>query len=72
MRASIERTYESGLRLAVDDLCRSSSVFDIEADLGVDGLELIAYSCIEFAEEFLSLSLVSGLDTDERRELRGG
>ena len=71
VRASVERTYESGLCLAVDDLCRSSSVFDIEADLGVNGLELIAYSCIEFAEEFLSLSLVGGLDTDERVSFAG-
>ena len=71
VRASVERTYESGLRLAVDDLRRSGSVFDIEADLGVNGLELIAYSCIELAEEFLSLSLVSGLDTDERVSFAG-
>ena len=61
VRASIERTYESELRLTVDDLRRSSSVFDIEADLGVNGLELIAYSSIQFAEEFLSLALSAGL-----------
>ena len=65
VRASIERTHQSGLRLAVDDLGRSSSIFNREADVGVYCLELVAYCFIQGAEEFLSLCLVGRLNPDE-------
>ena len=65
VRASIEGTHQSGLRLAVDDLSRSRSFFDRETDVGVYGLELVAHGFVQGAEEFLSLCLVGRLHPDE-------
>ena len=65
VRASIERTHQSSLRLAVDDLGRSSSFFYREADVGVYSLELVAHCFIQRTKEFLSLCLVGRLDPDE-------
>ena len=65
VRASIECTYQSCLRLVIDDFLWCCRFLDREADIRIYSLELVAHSFFEALEQFDCLSFILGAYTDE-------